>query len=462
MKNNISNLILEHFNNKKYENALSIICKVLGFAQSDIENRLSVLLVNEWDMVCYRIGQQILSEQINSQHVTKCFDRQTIVYLASELYLSGGHTRCLEQFIAAESTKQHIVILTSQNPQDFERIKELRFNFPNVTFELYKNKELSFVDKIKWIQSRLMALKPERCFLFHHPNDVSVIGAIQSNIVNQVYLYHHSDSSPTLGLTLDHVKIIELYKSHYYHTSKQVNHDRLIYLPLTIDSPNKKPTFKPHVNNIIVSASSNSSYFKLEQPYHYDFYDSVIQLLKKTRGIHILIGSYNKEKITHVVTKIKEFGLDEKHIIHVPYVPDLASALEYWNVNLFVGGIPLSGGLTLIEVMSRGIPIIHHVSYTHYKLASPDLCYETALFWRNNDDFNEILDSLTIENLAVQSKESYNHYVRIHHPKNLKKYLNEPIIYGRKIDLKKVKKQIKSFMQKDELKVYLDTLEKKI
>tara|TARA_B100000586_G_C20096349_1_gene422675 strand:- start:413 stop:1939 length:1527 start_codon:yes stop_codon:yes gene_type:complete len=456
-KNNIIHNIQTAYDNKNYENALQQIEDTIKFITFDFYYREPVQSTQKFDSICHKIGQSTLIKTPNPHYNT-----ETIVYIASELYLTGGHTLCLKSFIDAQPNKKHIILLTAQNKKDINKLKKVRFSSKNTTIFCYENSSKKIMPRIKWLQKKLLEIRPFHCFLFNHPYDTSIIAATQPYLANQFYLYHHSDCSPNIGLNLDHINVISIFEYEYWRLSQFISLKRLCFIPLMFPESKTPIKYNLKKEDKIISASSTADKYKIQLPYHYTFEDSVIKLLKKTKGTHILIGDFPASIIINIIKKISQFGLSKKNLIHIPWVPNLGNSLEELNVTLYLTTTPSVGGLTLTEVMSKGIPIIKHSCYTSKKLRMSDLTYPEAYIWKNNSEFDTILSQLNYEILKKHHKFSINHFNKTHNQNHLSLYLNKEKIIGKKIDLKTLNTTI--HIQNDqnnqnELLIYLDRLD---
>ena len=129
------------------------------------------------------------------------------------------------------------------------------------------------------------------------------------------------------------------------------------------------------------------------------------------------------------------------------------------NVNLYLSTLPAPGGLTLVEAMSIGLPIIFHSCYSYPGLAMHDLVYPEAMVWRDESDFDQILDQLSSDNLAKHHAFSLNHFNRFHSIAQLSSYLSESPIKGKAINLSELELRVHHSYQHDELRSYIDQLE---
>ena len=97
--NSALNLII-HFADKISYGKASVITMVNVFG--------SVIL----DQLCQRIGSELLKIQapfLENQHNP---DNELIIYIATQLYITGGHTAVIEDLIKARPEKKHLILIT--------------------------------------------------------------------------------------------------------------------------------------------------------------------------------------------------------------------------------------------------------------------------------------------------------------------------------------------------------------
>jgi protein O-GlcNAc transferase len=321
------------------------------------------------------------------------------IFLASELYEDGGHTRLLETLLTTE--EDPIVILTDVNGSyaKGKQFTDLRNFFADVpVFELPNEETSRKVVRLNNIVQRLAS----RVYVFTHHHDAVAIAALNSACTVPVYYVHHSDHRPSLGASAPNFIHIDMAR-HMAELCQTCVGNNVIFWPQGISDIGRK-TFSYPLVDMNTASSGNIIKFTFDGPVAY--HEVVSGILENISGRHTHIGYLPDDKVQLIRDSISRKNLSPERFVYVPGVLSLWDFLKNSDINVFIGSAPLGGLRTAIEVQGVGIPILPY-RQTHEK---PFLCesghYPTGLSsWATISELIECLslvrmDHINLSNLA--------------------------------------------------------------
>ena len=439
-------LVSEKIDQEKLDEALNLIVRFVQNILQDQRATAKVFGSSTLDGLCQKIGAKTLLAQNDFGQSQLEFDDQLIIYIATELYMTGGHTAVLEDFIKFQPDKKHLILMTDLfGTGETEAVKN-RFD-TDIVFAIGE----TYLDKLYWLQLQLTVHKPSQIFLFNHHQDAVAISSVQPTLTSQLIFYHHCDHNMSLGLYLSHAKHIDPHSFGYYNCRNKLGVKNNIYIPLVAEDLQPRSSNSDFVANKKLTTCSSGSANKFEQPYSYIYAEEVPKILAITDGYHIHIGSLSPQTLVTIQRKLGDLGINPDKFIHIPWVKSIWRAMSDHNVDLYISSFPIGGGRASIEVMGSGTPIIGCRNYHSRLLSVVDIIYPEAFFWDNPEELYNYLDSLTQVTLFNQANFSRKHYAQYHSPKIFVKCL-EGLWLGEEI---LVPPPLKEYPL-DELKAFLD------
>lgn len=421
-------MIQEKIANKELESALLLIKDLVEKIIKDGTDVVTIFGSNLLDKLCQQIGSQTLLK-IKSQLEMDGQDyppTNTVVYIVSELYLAGGHTAVLEDFIRYQPTKKHIVLMTDLfNCVNYEGIIERFANLP-VAIEV-ASKDPSVVQsqtimqsKLEWLQKRLYEIRPAKIFLFNHHQDAIAIAAIQPELAAEIFFYHHCDYLFCLGVYLSYPIHVDIHNMAFFTCRNKLRIKNNIYWPLIVpDGGVVNRNFQTQL-----TTCSSGSAAKFETPYLYQYSKLIPKILTITKGKHIHIGPLSENTIRAIHQGLKQHGIASDRFILLPWVKSVWQTLLKWKVDLYIASFPHGGGRTAIEVMGSGTPLVVHENYHSKLLGTQFLAYPEAFCWKKPDELMFFIANLTPTLLLKQGQLARHHYECYHCPEILTEELN--------------------------------------
>lgn len=406
---------------KQFEQALFA---VQGFVERVIYNPNSIgkiIASEELDSLCQKIGAGIFAQQ-QSPIINISSDKELVVYVATRLYNSGGHTAVIEDLIKCQPEKKHVFLITDifQNSTKEEIAK--RFAAYPITFEIAPVNSLH--KKVLWLRQRLQALSPGKVFLFNHHQDSVAIAAMQPQQQKfSLYFFHHADHQLCLGVHLPHAIHIDAQALGYHQCRHTVGVKNNIYWPLVVPDLGKRPTEVNFMENKLVTCTSGSP-IKFETPYLYSYADLLPNILQATKGKHIHIGKLSIPTLKKIQRNLQQNGINPDNFVHIPWVKSVWQTVIDSRVDLYFNSFPISGGRAIIEIMGSGTPIVMHENYRSEYLGQVYLAYPEVFYWRNPQQLLNFLPTITPSWLKHHAMLARRHYEKFYAPHLLAQAMN--------------------------------------
>lgn len=281
----------------------------------------------------------------------------------------------------------------------------------NIAVELAPKR--NYQRRLTWLQKRLLEIHPVRVYLFNHHQDSVAVAAIQPGMELHGSFYHHGDHHLCLGLYLTHLEHIDSHPMGYHNCRDTLGINNS-YIPLTVGEKGSRPLDRPFLSDGMLTTCTAARSNKIEIPYFLSYLDLVPQLIKATGGRHIHIGRLTPWALFKIRLGLKRFGIGHERFIYMPWVPSVWNTLHNYRVDLYISSFPYGGGLTLIEAMGAGVPVVLHRHIFSRLLSVIDLAYPEAFCWRYPDELINYCIRLKPENLEEQSILSRKQFEKFH------------------------------------------------
>lgn len=448
---NIETLVGEKIIQGELDAALNLIIRFVESIVADPRAIAKVFGSKILDDLCQEIGAKTLSDQSCYVNEKSEIENKSIIYIATELYITGGHTAVLEDFVRFQPNKKHLLLITGTIGGGESEV--IRNRFSHLSIDIYWAPTGTYLDKLCWLQQQLIVKRPDQVFLFNHHQDAVAIAAVQPNLVSQLIFYHHCDHQICLGLYLPHALHIDLHSFGYYNCRNNLGIKNNVYIPLIANDLNTRP------HNIIFLADgklrtcSSGSGYKFEQHYSYTYVEEVPKILAITGGYHIHIGYLSQHSLDTIESGLEKSGIEKDKFVHIPWVKSIWKAMHDQRIDVYISSFPIGGAKASVEVMGSGTPIIGHKNYHSSLLSCTEIIYPEAFFWSTLEELYSCLRSLTQEILLEQSAFSRKHYDLNHTSKVFLECLE-----GLRLGKEKIcPPQLKKYCR-DELRVFLDDI----
>lgn len=380
----------------------------------------------EMDQLCLSIGRRNLDNLTvpERQSSSKLEKRSTIVYVASRLQRSGGHSRLIQDFIRSQPEKNHLILSTEIGGRsDIEFFSNLFGNKENVRF--LRAPSENFHARLNWLQSTLLSIQPKQTYLYNHHQDSVAVSALVPELDLIGSFCHHGDHHLCLGVTMRHLNHIDFHPMGFHHCRNKLEIENT-YLPLTFEDKKYVHLETDFMQGGNLVTATAAGWNKIEVPYHISYLDIIPRLLKATGGLHVHVGRLTPWALFRIHRQMRKHGIKQDRFLYIKWSPSVWKTLQEYKVDVYLSSFPYGAGLTLIEVMGAGVPVIMHKHMYSRILSGLELAYPDAFRWSNPEELLSHLEALRPEKLKQERCLSRSHYERYHQSKILKTYFSRP------------------------------------
>jgi GT2 family glycosyltransferase len=361
------------------------------------------------DRFCLSIGREVRG-LTDRRPPAALADRRRHVYVVSELYREGGHTRLLEDLIAAQPHDDHQIIWTyCESAAVIPKMAEVLRVEKAIPVHVLPGEP---VERLRWAFAILTELCPDVLVHLGHPNDPITIALMQPDIARQRLIIHHADGSFALGRSLEGTVHIALGR-HFQDFARREWALETVLLPLTCGEPVvPKAAGWARDRPFLTVTSGSSGKFDLNAELSY--LDILTERFAARDGAHVHIGSLSAEQMLRIEQHLDKLCCRER-FVYTEHVPHLASTLSELAPSVYIDSYPAGGGKAIVEAMAAGLPIC--AANHDPNLDSSSFCYPECFWWTHPAQVGTILaglDPKTVEHHAALSR---NYFERNHSPK---------------------------------------------
>lgn len=327
-------------------------------AVSAYKKKSSILFYKEHDRrlenVIYRISEQI-SVPVQSYNPGK----KRILYLCSNIYNSGGHTRVIYDFLCNHNKDEfEIFFFSTEILKDYDSTTSIYFDkIKNRVKEAFISKisYSSFEFKVIELVNYVVRNEIGTVLSFEHANDVvalcSLIKLRKINKTKLIYYHHQNLHLSVFPDIFDNIieildELLPFYQQHFKNVC-------FMELPAVITEKKKMKTERRKDDFTILTAIS---FYKMFLNYSTCFADMVISILKAMPDIkYLIVVDNNMVYIDLLLDYFIKHKVSERVEIKTN-ITDLN--LLYDDYNLYLDSIPIGGGKTILEMMTLGKPCL--------------------------------------------------------------------------------------------------------
>ncbi|MFP3553202.1 hypothetical protein SB861_21160 [Paraburkholderia sp. SIMBA_049] len=400
------------------ESALRLIQDFVQSVVRDPRTVAKIFASHSLDVFCRDVGARVLAG-LPASETTNGAAESGPVFLATELYSTGGHSAVLEDLLKGGSFPGRAVILLT-NVMGTANLEVIRQRFAPYDVDVLCAPDVGLEGKLVWLFKRLRDLRPTHLFLFNHHQDSVAVAAAQRGLAQQTVFYHHADHHLCLGVTLDYDFHADCSPMGFHHCRSELGVRNIVYWPLTAsdcgvsDLDDRSPTAGQGLRTCTAGTRN-----KFEQPYQYDFADLLPKILETTRGTHVHFGLLSESTLTRIHEGMQSVGVPAERLTYIEWVPSLWRSLQEQEVDVYFSSFPIAGARAVVEALGSGTPVIAHESYLSRFHGAMDMLYPEAFTWKTPDALLAHLAALGPQRIQQERKWARGRYEQMHTPEAL-------------------------------------------
>jgi hypothetical protein len=335
-------------------------------------------------------------------------DSNILVHVATEVSSTGGHTRVIEDVVAALPEYRHILIITALN--SLEAFPSLRPRFDELGIDVRPLQSLGRAQKVRELSCMIDGLAPRAVFLFvHHYDAIAALG-VAGHAAPRVLFMHHADHQPSLGASrTDYVHIDLTPACHRVCSRRPQLAASLINLTAADVGTVQLGEHRP-----IIGATCGSPH-KYEGSSDFSYAELLAALFDSGVGQILHIGEVPARQKDQIRAEIAANGQESSRLIFLPNTPSLAVKLIEVCPDFYLTSHPVGGGRSTVEAMSVGLPILYVCAASTAPLLNADMTFATSVRLSTLGETRAAVRRLESErkSLGKRSRAVYeNHYSR--------------------------------------------------
>ena len=372
------------------------------------------------------------------------FSENKIAYLATELYETGGHTKCIKSLIKSMANDYNqclfITRLDITNNNAKKEIKAIeKFSKIDGANENY----LFFNKQVFLLYNKIVNFGAKTLFVFIHPDDITataVISLIKKTTNIKIIFFNHASHYPCLGMTFSDLILegmpstlkITNEKRHLYNT-------KIIGLQSLEEGETKyyskeeltkvREDFRIRENELMTI--SGGDIYKFFEESSSEYFEMIKELLQNKQNLkHIIMINLDKRH-EKIIDNIFSYAEEErKRLIITPLSKDYEKFFQ--AADLYIDSFPVSSALTQIDLMRLKVASIVKINkekpeWSFHEYMPPNYPY---MFESVEDFKNGIIDLLdNPQKREALINENYNYWLNTYESNCVKqkyiKYMNE-------------------------------------
>jgi len=417
-----------------FELALRLISKTM-FRAFEVSMRRQILCFGspELDDLCACLGKELWPRMGGAENPCRLTDEEGVwdIYVASDLYDSGGHTPLIGDYIRAASHRRAFLLVTDIDNRLGEVGAPILDYIGLSSSQVALCPETDLLNKFVWLKNMISRFVPNRVFLFNHPHDSVAVAACAALTVADVFFIHHVDRSPCLGAYLKSAIHVDVTPFCYHCCRDKARISGNIFIPLVAKDEGKRCLSKGRLQSrgLVTATAGTEHKFRLD--YTPNYISVIAELLRVGGRRHVHIGHLSSSFLDRFRSQLREVGAVEDRFTYIPHVSSLWRAMADFDVDLYIGSFPARGARASVEVMGSGTPALWHVSTNETWFHDTHMKYPEAATWRTKRELLGIADSTDDDWVLAQSRAARRHYEANHNPELMAEQLSASAVSGR-------------------------------
>jgi hypothetical protein len=328
----------------------------------------------------------------------------------SKYQKTGGHSRIIDDLIDKHKNKNILILSTEiYGKSDYIFFHKKYSERKRIKFLSIPGK--NFFEKLSFLSCVVDNAKNKKIFLLNSNSDPIHLSSINyKKINNNVHFIHHADYSFSLGATLNlkHYDLNHMQRKlcskHLFIDHKVLNLFKIQnlqknYLKNSFNSLDIK--FDPEKINFVIVGNYNKFFpdFLLLDLFY--FYKAI---LKDSKHRIYFVGNIPIILKLFLLLMLQINLISPKRSIFLKYSDSLKKTYYEINANIFVPSFPIFGGLSLLEALSFGLPVMIKDNKVKYFSGIPYLKINSFISWNSFEDLKGLIKSLDKKFFVKYSK----------------------------------------------------------
>lgn len=277
--------------------------------------------------------------------------------IGSQFGAVGGHTRIARDFLQLKRNNLVIVTDTFNDQNEAQRQEMLALFHPTPVWFL-PHGTLAF--KLQYLVALITNLRPSHTSCFnHHVDPLPIVATLNAPVSKKIF-HHHCDYRPCLGASLSEFSHVDMTPELHRICCARNQHHASVLLNIHDSSINTAVAtlpYQPALALNTVSAGGSAKFVFSAEPAALSYPYIVAQLLTQGGGHHHHFGNLSEAELAAMEAALAAQGVGPERFIYHGNTASVASAVASIPNAVYIPSFPVGGGLTLVEVLSAGVPI---------------------------------------------------------------------------------------------------------
>ena len=285
------------------------------------------------------------------------YEKDTVLHVMTEAYTAGGHTRCVERWIAQFPEHRHSCVVLRQNDRFPEQLRAVVEESGGRM--IFYDPKAFMVERAK--ELRVLASRFERVILHIHMDDpIALIAFGTEEFTRPIVFFNHADHAFWLGVSIsDHVADLNLYRQKISLEQRQVKISTKLGIPMEpkelyalVRYEARQRLSIPQDKLVIFSGGQATKYHPIGSP---NFFHVVSDLIEYDRNIIFYIAGPRAGSVFWPELKKKypnNIFMVGTLDYHTEFMPFLAAS------DLVLDSYPVGGETFLIDAIRAGRPVL--------------------------------------------------------------------------------------------------------
>ena len=216
-------------------------------------------------------------------------------------------------------------------------------------------------DRLDFFISRMEEISPFRAYYYCSHNDVFGMAMMGSSTGCENIMLFSLNCGYICGIHNPNLDSIIARRPVDYYMLRRYFGEKVIYVPLWSDLQGDSAglAYKPFdCHDVLITASGTEHFDEIDVQFPCSYVEYIIQLLKRTQGVHYHYGSIPEDKLETIYQKLTSIGVPCSRFVHVSRAENQSRDMLERHVDIFIEPFPVVSYKMTLDVMSVGIPVI--------------------------------------------------------------------------------------------------------